>query len=233
MPDQVTQFRAALHGYNREDVVAFIDRMTREHEDAMRLLQEKNDQLRAELEEANEALAAVGDNGENEKALSDAQALIADLRTRNEALEERVNALEEELKEPCSEQNEDSTVPMSIAQDLTDPIPPVAEVLPVSVAPSKDYTELELAAYRRAELAERLARERANDVYRQVQSVFNQANERLDTGRADLEQLSRSVTEDVNELLTLLTNLNSSYQQAEASFAEIGERNRQILEGEN
>ena len=233
MPDQVTQFRAALHGYNREDVVAFIDRMTREHEDAMRLLQEKNDQLRAELEDANEALAAVGDNSENEKALSDAQALIADLRTRNEALEERVNALEEELKEPCSEQTEDSTVPMSIAQDLTDPIPPVAEVLPVSVAPSKDYTELELAAYRRAELAERLARERANDVYRQVQSVFNQANERLDTGRADLEQLSRSVTEDVNELLTLLTNLNSSYQQAEASFAEIGERNRQILEGEN
>lgn len=233
MPDQVTQFRAALHGYNREDVVAFIDRMTREHEDAMRLLQEKNDQLRAELEDANEALAAVGDNCENEKALSDAQALIADLRTRNEALEERVNALEEELKEPCSEQNEDSTVPMGIAQDLTDPIPPVAEVLPVSVAPSKDYTELELAAYRRAELAERLARERANDVYRQVQSVFNQANERLDTGRADLEQLSRSVTEDVNELLTLLTNLNSSYQQAEASFAEIGERNRQILEGEN
>ena len=47
MPDQVTQFRAALHGYNREDVVAFIDRMTREHEDAMRLLQEKNDQRRA------------------------------------------------------------------------------------------------------------------------------------------------------------------------------------------
>ena len=31
---ETTQFRAALHGYNREDVVAFIDRMTKEHHPA-------------------------------------------------------------------------------------------------------------------------------------------------------------------------------------------------------
>ena len=119
---------------------------------------------------------------------------------------------------------------MTVTQDLEEPIPPVAEVLPVTVAPSKDYTELELAAYRRAELTERLARERSGDVYRQVQSVFEQANARLDTGRADLENLSRTLTADVNEMLTLLTNLNSAYRQAEESFAEIDARNRRLAE---
>lgn len=230
MPEQ-TQFRAALHGYNREDVVNFIDRMSREHENAMRLLQEKNEMLLVELNETKEALAAAGDNAETEKALTDAQTLIADLRSRNEDLENRMAAMQEEL-ELARTRTDTETVPMTITQDLDAPIPPVAEVLPVEVAPSKDYTELELAAYRRAELAERLARERAGDVYRQVQSVFNQANARLDTGKADLTQLSQTITKDVNEMLTLLTNLNSVYNQAELSFGEIGARNREILESE-
>ncbi|MBR7010603.1 MAG: DivIVA domain-containing protein [Oscillospiraceae bacterium] len=228
MPDQI-QFRTALHGYNREDVVAFIDRMTREHEDALRRLEEKNAQLRTQLDEAGEALAAARENEETEKALSDAQALANDLRARNEELEQRLAALEEELESRTEEDAE--TVPMPIPQDLEEPIAPVAEVLPVEVQPSKDYTELELAAYRRAELAERLARERSGDVYRQVQSVFNQASQRLDAGKADLEQLSKTLTGNVNQMLALLTNLNSAYRQAEISFGEIGARNREIVEG--
>lgn len=227
MPE-ATQFRAALHGYNREDVVAFIDRLTREHEDATRRLQERNEQLRAELNEANEALAAAGDNAETEKALSDAQTLIADLRARNAELEEQCQALSAQLEQ--REEETPDTVPMSINQDLDAPIPPVMEVLPVELQPSKDYTELELAAYRRAELAERLARERASDVYRQVQSVFNHANTKLDTGKSDLEQLTGTLREDVNQLLNLLNNIHSAYDEAEQSFAEVSERNRQLME---
>lgn len=228
MPDY-NQFRAALHGYNREDVVSFIDNLTREHEEAMRRLQEKNEQLRAELSEANEALAAAGDNEETEKALSDAQTLVADLRNRNDALEARVAELEERLEEAKAER-ETETMPMKLPQELDEPMAPVEEVLPVNVAPAKDYTELELAAYRRAELAERLARERSDDIYRQIQSVFEQANAKLAAGRADLENLSRTLTSDVNEMLTLLTSLNGAYRQAETSFAEIDAKNRRIAE---
>ncbi len=229
MPDQPTQFRVALHGYNREDVVAFIDRMSREHEEIVRRLEEKNERLRAELAQANEALAAAGENAETEKALADTQALVADLRGRNNDLEAKVRSLEAALEE-AGTKNETDSIPMTVTQDLSEPIPPVAEVLPVTVAPSKDFTELELAAYRRAELAERLARERSQDVYRQVQSVFAQANQRLDTGRADLENLSRTLTADINEMLNLLTNLNGAYRQAEASFGEIDARNRRLAE---
>ncbi len=228
MPEP-TQFRAALHGYNREDVVNFIDRMSREHEDALRRLEERNESYRAELDRANEALAAAQQNDELEKALSDAQALAADLRARNSELEDRVRELEEALEQARSA-SESETIPMTVTQDLSAPIPPVEEVLPVNVAPSKDFTELELAAYRRAELAERLARERSDDIYRQIQSVFEQANTKLADGRADLENLSRTLTSDVNEMLTLLTNLNGAYRQAENSFAEIDAKNRRIAE---
>lgn len=231
MPDQPTQFRIALHGYNREDVVAFIDRMSREHGEIVRRLEERNERLRAELAQTKEALAAAGENPETEKALADTQALAADLRAQNSELEAKVRSLEAALEEAGTHE-EDAPIPMTVTQDLSEPIPPIAEVLPVNVAPSKDYTELELAAYRRAELAERLARERSQDIYRQVQSVFAQANQRLDTGRADLENLSRTLTADVNEMLNLLTNLNGAYRQAEASFAEIDARNNRLAEGQ-
>ena len=231
MPDQPTQFRVALHGYNREDVVAFIDRMSRDHSEIVRRLEEKNERLRAELAQAMEALAAAGENPETERALADTQALVADLRAQNSELESKVRSLEAALEEAGRQSEaEPAPIPMTVTQELNDPIPPIAEVLPVTVAPSKDYTELELAAYRRAELAERLARERSGDIYRQVQSVFDQANKRLDTGRADLENLSRTLTADMNELLNLLTNLNGAYRQAEASFAEIDARNRKLAE---
>lgn len=230
MPEQ-TQFRAALHGYNREDVVNFLDRMSREHEEELRRLRDQNEQLRAQLEEARQSLETAGENPETEKALADAQALTADLRGRCEDLEAQVRSLEEQLSEARAEQKAE-TVPMKVSQELSDPIPPVAELLPVQTAPSKDYTELELAAYRRAELAERLARERAGDVYRQVQSVFEQSNEKLETGRADLEQLTGALNDNVNDLLRLLTHIHSAYDQAALSFGEIGARNREILEEE-
>lgn len=231
MPEQTTQFRSALNGYHREDVVAYIDRITREHEQTKAQLEETINQLREELAAANEALAAAEEDVETKQALAEATDLITDLRDRNQTLEARVQELEEALEE-AKVNSEPETVTPPITQDLEEPIPPVAQVLPVELAPSKDYTELELAAYRRAELAERMARERAGDVYRQIQSVFNQANTKLGTGKSDLEQLTKALSADVNQLLILLTNLNNSYQNAETSFAELGEQNRRILEGE-
>ena len=240
MPDTTAQFRAALHGYNREDVVSYIDRMSREHEDTIRRLNESNDSLRAKLAEANESLASASDHREaeqalavtrkvlfeREKSLNEAKALIGELRARNGELEEQVRTLTEELEEARTRVLPE---PQPEPQDLDEPIPPVETVLPTP-EPKPDYTELELAAYRRAELAERMARDRADEVYRQIQSVFGQASAKLNTSRTDLEQLRHVVVKDVNAVLTLLEGLDNVYQQAALSFGEIGERNRTILQ---
>ena len=246
MADQNAIFRNALHGFNRDDVVAYIDRMTRIHAGDMQELEKKNQKLKEQLEEAQKeaeeakaaaeearrALEEAGENPETQRALTDAQTLIADLRGRNGELENRICGLEEELEQLKAER-EAETVPMTIPQELETPIPPVAEILPPEVEPAKDYTELELAAYRRAELTERLARERADEVYRQIQNVFSQATGKMDTGRADLEELSKMLNENFSAVNALLTNIRSAYGQAEASFAEISDRNRQFLNGED
>lgn len=406
MPEPTTQFRAALHGYNREDVVDYIDRMTREHEEALQHLQKANNKLKDELTEANEALAAAKNNTETEKALSDAQTLIADLRNLNEDLEDRVRALEEELEQLRAEK-EAETVPMPMVsedtlgqmqeeksklqeelaaagetleelkqddaklraelaearqaldaarentaaetalseaetmianlrrlndnqanriqsleeelksgcdewdtmsqaheealyrlqgdndrlrqelteahealvaardnsedeaalaeaqtmitnlrnlnnnqanriQSLQEEMKKLQEELEARAVPAtspeqeaqpteqtRDYVEQELAAYRRAEQTERLARERAEEMYRQVQNVFGQANGRIGDCRAELEQISQEMTAKMNEMMSVITSLNNTYRQTEESFAEIGARDRQLLEDNN
>lgn len=226
MPD-FTQFRTSLNGYNREDVVAFIDQMTKEHEETVNQLEEKNAQLRSQLEEAEEALAAAGDALETEQALSEANNLLVALRVKNEVLEKRIRELE-----ASSQHVETQEKPVS---DTVGDLSALKAEKPVPAAPeqsNKDYAEMELAAYRRAELVERRARERANDIYRGIQTVFAQASSRMGDRREDLEQLSETMTADFNRLLTLLTDMNKSYQSAEDTFADLEEKNRRFLEGE-
>ena len=113
-------------------------------------------------------------------------------------------------------------------QDLTAPIPEISEVLPADVAPSRDYTEMELAAYRRAELAERVARDRAADVYREISSVFQHADSRLGVGKADLAEMTKAVQSDVSQLLHVLESIRSIYSEAEVSFNAVREKNQPL-----
>ncbi len=383
MADLSNQFRAALHGYNREDVVDYIDRLTQEHEETVLRLQKTNAKLREELTDATEALAAAKNNSESEKSLSDAQRLISDLRNLNEEHEKRIQSLEEELtqareqrkteaaavntdheeelerlqrendklhgelSETCealaaarrdaeTEQNEAqsliadlhvrnedleaqnrnltaeleqaqadremerSSMTQSHAEDLerlqtanealrneldavnaalnaaresteaehelyeahgvieelrnrnemlatrihnmdeelrqvraereAEAASTAAEREHALAEQNRNYAELELAAYRRAEQTERLARERAEEVYRQVHSVFGQSNDQLKDCHADLERLAQVMTANVNEMLNVLTALNAAYHKTEDSFAEIGARDRLLLE---
>ena len=197
--------------------------MSQAQEDELGRLREVNDRLRNELAEANEALSAARDQGETENALTEAQTVIADLRGLNADQEIRIQGLEAELEQLRAEvETARASVPA--------PMSSVEEAAPAPAEPAKNYEELELAAYRRAEQTERLARDRAEETYRQVQSVFGQANGKLDACRAELEQLSQVLTSNVNEMLAAMTNLNDTYRQTEESFAEIGARDRQLLE---
>ncbi len=221
------RFRNALHGFNRDDVVSYIDSTAKQHEAELRQAQEKNLRLQRQLDEANQIIASLRASEDVQQELDAAKERISRLLQDNEALAEQVNTLEEALANAPKEPE----VPEVVTQDLTAPIPAIQEVLPVEVAPSKDYTELELAAYRRAELAERVARERAADVYREVNAVFTNATSKMDGGRQDLEQMTRTIQADVNQLMNVLAGIRSAYDEAEVSFNAVNEKNRQLTEG--
>lgn len=221
------RFRNALHGFNRDDVVSYIDSTAKQHEAELRQAQEQNLRLQRQLDEANQIIASLRASEDVQQELDAAKERISRLLQDNEALAEQVNTLEEALANAPKEPE----VPEVVTQDLTAPIPAIQEVLPVEVAPSKDYTELELAAYRRAELAERVARERAADVYREVNAVFTNATSKMDGGRQDLEQMTRTIQADVNQLMNVLAGIRSAYDEAEVSFNAVNEKNRQLTEG--
>lgn len=223
-------FRTALHGFNREDVVAYIESLTLDQEKERRSLQDANLRLVAQLDEANAALEQVQNNPTLEQALEAAKNELAlaneqldALKAENVALTAKNRTLETEL----TQLREHATT----AAPLSAPIPPVAEVMPTQPK-ERDYSELELAAYRRAEVTERLARERSAEVYRQVRAVFSNASARIETGKSDLDQLTRTLQLDINQLLQLLSTIRGSYAEAEQSFQAVSEKNRQLAEAE-
>ena len=255
MAEQSAKFRSALHGYNRDDVVNFLDKLSKSHAAEKQSLQAASEQLRARLEETEQALEQANARAEQteaskqqleqlqaegEKLREELSRLLEEngrLEAENTELQEakislqnKLGALEEALEqaraaEPAPE--EDFAQAEETEPPLSAPLPPVEEAVP-EAAPARDYTEMELAAYRRAEMAERLARERASEVYRQVQSVFGQADARLETGKADLDEMMKALQADVNQLMLLVSNIRSTYSDAELSFGQIAEKNHAL-----
>ena len=143
-------FRTQLKGFHREDVINFIQQQTQEHERRVRTMQEEIARLQGELNDARtEAERAHGaqeaEAETTQEELAQASERCAELEAENAAAREEIARLTkrcEALEEAAAKQPE-----------------PAAEEKPAAEEP-ENYKELELAAYRRAELAERRPRAR-------------------------------------------------------------------------
>ena len=138
---ELQTFRSAFNGFNREDVVRYIEYLNTKHNDQVA-------QLNNELAQAREQLAKA-------QAEPDRQ---ADLELRLEQSQDRCATLEAELAETAAllEQALDANHAAQVR------------------------TESELEAYRRAERTERLARERAEQLYAQANGALAEATTMVD-----------------------------------------------------
>lgn len=141
---ETKKFRSAINGFNRQDVVAYIEYTNNRHSSQVKQL---NAQLKAAQEKPDQELA-------------DCKAQIAQLQEQLAAKEEELCALTEQLSAK-EEELRALSVQLEAAQE--------ACTAPAAV-PST--TEQELEAYRRAERAERMANERANAVYERANGVL-------------------------------------------------------------
>ena len=156
----VQSFRTALGGFNREDVVRYIEYINNKHASEVEQL---NTQLQTALEQANS-----GNDSE--------------LLARLEAAEARCAELESQLAQNGQ------------------------------TAPAKTGDELE--AYRRAERAERLARDRAAQIYSHANAVLADATVKVET-------ISDSVNTLAEQLNTQLQDSKGMLQEAVASLYAI------------
>ena len=171
-------FRSAFNGFNREDVVHYIEYINARHHAEVK-------QLKSELD-----------------LLQNQQVDIPDVS----ALEEELVALREErdqLLEKIAQLEEQATAPAAV------PAAPVVSA------------ELELETYRRAERMERIARERAEQVYHQANSALADATVKVDAAALQISQMSEAVLNQLNGLQQAVNNSKQALAEASATMYTI------------
>ncbi len=154
-------FRSAFHGFNREDVVRYIEYLNNQHKSQM-------DQLRAQLQ--------------NAEARTDCSGLQAQL----DAALEKCAQLEAQL----------------------------------ASAPANTTAE-ELEAYRRAERTERLANERAQQIFTQANAVLADAAVKAERAAANIGAIADQAAAQLKQCQDSIVVTKEAFQEAVDSLYAI------------
>ena len=165
---ELKNFRSAFRGFNRQDVVNYIEYINNTHNAQVEQL---NNQLQAAL----------------------AQPSDEELKARLEAAEARIAELEATLAE------QDRAV-------LSD---------------GASCTEQELEAYRRAERVERMAKERAEQIYAQANGVLADATLKAESASAHIGAIADQVSNQLKEYQDSVLETKATFQEAVATLYAI------------
>ena len=196
MADSMPGFRSALNGFNRNDVVQFIQAQTIEHEKALRFLRDENARL--------------------QEALTAARAENEDLRTLNASLNEKLAAAPAAPVEAAPEAPAPAPAPVAETPATLDA--PMMAAATVVKATAPDFNEMELAAYRRAEMTERMARERANASAERMKAIFSQADEKLSVTAQDFKTLLDAFQTNFGQMEQLLQTAQGIVDESSSSL---------------
>ena len=181
-------FRSAFNGFHREDVVNHIAYMTTRHETQTAQLRSDNEALRTELEELREKLS--GNTAE--------QGRIPGLEQTIAEQGEQLTKLREELETANQLLNEQAEQMAALREQLEEAKEAAAKT--PTLEKSANHWD-ELRAYRRAETAERQARERVNDLYDHANTALRGAGSTLGSTNTAFEQLAERFRADLVELM--------------------------------
>lgn len=182
-------FRSAFNGFNREDVVHYLEYLNQQHTAEVNRLRSELEFLRSSKPQ--EAPVAA------EPACCEQNDLIAQQAARIR-----------ELFDQCKAQEE------TIAQ-LN------ARVGELSTATAVPGTGEELEAYRRAERAERVAKERAEEIYRQTNAVLSEASVKVDEAVALISSMAGQLSGQLAQFQCAVTGSKQALQDAAATMYAI------------
>ena len=181
-------FRSAFNGFHREDVVNHIAYMTNKHETLVNQLRAENESLRAELEALQ---TKIEDEAAEQDRIPELEQTIADRDAELAAAREELEAANQLL-------NEQSEQMGALREELEEAKEAAAK--PAAIEKSANHWD-ELRAYRRAETAERQAKERVNDLYDSANAALRSAGSTLGTANAAFEELAEKFRADLVALM--------------------------------
>ena len=197
------KFRTALNGFNREDVASYLEYLTGKYTAQINQLTSEADFLRAKLDNLQSAGTDDGALAQEcmqlRAELEESRNQYADLQNAYDALKEQFDALQAQKA--------------TMAQELDDARK--APVLPAAptVAPACSAAE-ELEIYRRAERTERMARERADLIYRQTNGILNEASVRVNEMADQVIPIADQILMQLSQLQATVGSTKQSLQDA-------------------
>lgn len=194
-------FRGAMNGFNRKDVVQYIEFLNSKHTAQVNQLTEEADQLRKELEEL-KAIPAAEDLSAEVAALESAQQELT--RERDAALAEA-----EQLKQTVAE----LTAQLEKAKEAVE---------------HPDWAARELEAYRRAERAERAANERAEQICRSAIATLAQATTQVDNAAGQFNKIAVQVSSQMNQLQAAVELGKSALMDAATTMYSIRSEHTEV-----
>ena len=191
-------FRSAFNGFNREDVVHYLEYINAKHTQLVNQLTSENQELRAAanrpvVEDQSELVASL------QAQLADLTAQLEAEKNRCAELTAKLEAVENNCQEPGLQKE-----------------PPAPAVETISVLASE-----ELEAYRRAERIEREARERSELVYFQANGVLTEASAKVDAISTDITDMADQVMRQLTQLQVAVSSSKQALQDAASIMGTI------------
>lgn len=190
-------FRSAFNGFNREDVVHYLEYINTKHNNLVNQLTAENQELRAAVQKP---------------PVEDQSELVAQLQTQCAELAEQLEA----EKNRCAELTGTLEALQIRCQEL--------EAKPETAVPAETISVLaseELEAYRRAERIEREARERAELVYFQANGVLTEAAGKVDSISTDITDMADQVMRQLTQLQMAVSSSKQALQDASSIMSTI------------
>ena len=192
-------FRSALNGFNREDVVSYIEYLNSVHAAEI-------NQLRSELEFFR-----------NKQPVEMIPESVEDNNVQlNEVIEQQASRIRE-LFDRCKELE----AQVAQAEEAKNHAEEKLQAVLTQQNTLQTRAGEELEAYRRAERTERMARERAEQVYRTANGVLADATVRVDEAASKISEMSDQVMFQLNLLESAVSGSKQALKDAAATMYAI------------
>ena len=223
-------FRTAFNGFNRDDVVRYIEFLNAKHQAEVSQLPSELEFLRSKQGQSADApipAAVPAPSAEQSSTLEQQAARIRELFDENKELKEQLAAAQEAKAQ--AEADRDAALADKVQAEsqlntaLTEKAQTAASLESALQQQNsfKYHMEEEVEAYRRAERTERLARERAEQLYRQANGALSDATLKVDDAANQIGELTDRVMNQLGELQNAVANSKQALRDAAATMYTI------------
>lgn len=238
MEEKMQNFRSAFHGFNRDDVVHYLEELIAQHTNEVNQLQDdlkrRTDELAAMRTACDAATSRTSDAIAAKEAL---EAQVAELTAQleeatspeaaaeKEALEAKVAELTAQLEAaPTAEAVAEVEALKAENEALRARIAELEAVPEEEETPEEEKTDWaaeELAAYRRAENVERQSRARAAQLCDRTNALIDDLTGRLGSNRAGVEAAAEAIGSALDGLQAVLDSACTSMEESAATFGAL------------